>query len=449
VTPEETTLLRNLYRELAKGEPLDPLNPDKPEDTRKYVPIAVGPEAIDGLQQVVEWSVGESTQFFSGYRGAGKTTELKRLEQRLKGKGFFVVYADATEYLNPTSEITIAELLITLAGSFNDAIQLHLGKNPLKESIWERLGRFLQTNININEANLGFHAKDPASDTRLIASLKAELKIPTSLRKQFQNQLELHTNSLKAEVDKFFEDGVKAIRSRFTPETQVVFIFDSLEQLRGSALTENKVLESVQEIFDTHITRLDIPNVHMVYTVPPWLGMLLPGKVEVVMLHTPKQWEKDDYTKKYTEGRKYMHDIIKKRLGHGGYQTILGEPAQAQPLVDLLIDASGGHVRDLLRMLQALLLKTKTLPVTESVVLDAVSGLREDYRNISVGDARLLARIAETKRLYREDQKQINRLSLLLDLHLALYFKNQEAWYDIHPLVRDEVKALIEIQPNL
>jgi hypothetical protein len=311
------------------------------------------------------------------------------------------------------------------------------------------LGRFLQTNININEANLGFHAKDPASDTRLIASLKAELKIPTSLRKQFQNQLELHTNSLKAEVDKFFEDGVKAIRSRFTPETQVVFIFDSLEQLRGSALTENKVLESVQEIFDTHITRLDIPNVHMVYTVPPWLGMLLPGKVEVVMLHTPKQWEKDDYTKKYTEGRKYMHDIIKKRLGHGGYQTILGEPAQAQPLVDLLIDASGGHVRDLLRMLQALLLKTKTLPVTESVVLDAVSGLREDYRNISVGDARLLARIAETKRLYREDQKQINRLSLLLDLHLALYFKNQEAWYDIHPLVRDEVKALIEIQPNL
>jgi hypothetical protein len=42
---------------------------------------------------------------------------------------------------------------------------------------------------------------------------------------------------LKNNVDKFFEDGIKLIRASHGQDTPVVFIFDQLEQLRGTLQT--------------------------------------------------------------------------------------------------------------------------------------------------------------------------------------------------------------------
>jgi len=41
----------------------------------------------------------------------------------------------------------------------------------------------------------------------------------------------------------------------------------------------------------------------------------------------------------------------------------------------------------------------------------------------------------------------VGRLSRFLDTHLVLYLTNGEDWYDVHPLIRDEVCALAKLAP--
>lgn len=432
MTPDQDRLLRNLYNDLLKGEPLEP-------DDQRYVKLSEGAEPIAPLEKHIRWATNESTQFFSGYRGSGKTTQLKRLQANLRTGGFVVMYANAIDYINPSGEITISDLLITLAGSFNDQMTEQLGTNPLKESFWKRLNRFLKSTVTFTDLEL----KGTAG---IDVALKAELKTPSPLRKKFQEQLEYHVGPLKKEVDKFFEDAVVSIRKQLGKDKQVVFIFDSLEQLRGSAITENKVLESVQEVFNTHLERLSIPNVHTVYTVPPWLDLLLPGRLETRMIYTPKLWEKATRVE-YKNGIQHLQTVISKRVTPNGWQQIFGAEPQATTLVRQLINASGGHIRDLLRMLQSVIRNTETLPVNEAVIQSAIGELRESYANISIQDAKLLKQIATRNVLVRKENNanEINRLSLLLDLHLALYFHNGTDWYDIHPLVRDAVTTMLEI----
>ena len=81
--------------------------------------------------------------------------------------------------------------------------------------------------------------------------LKFELKSATNFRRSLRPVLANKLLELKSSVDKFFEDGIKLIRASHGDETQVVFIFDQLEQLRGTLQTEEDVIRSVERIFAT------------------------------------------------------------------------------------------------------------------------------------------------------------------------------------------------------
>ena len=98
---------------------------------------------------------------------------------------------------------------------------------------------------------------------------------------------------LKNNVDRFFEYGIKEVRKARGEDTQVVFIFDQLEQLRGTLQTEQDVIRSVERIFAVHIDLLKIPYVHAVFTVPPWLKFVLPGTVQITLLSTVHLWNND------------------------------------------------------------------------------------------------------------------------------------------------------------
>ena len=97
---------------------------------------------------------------------------------------------------------------------------------------------------------------------------------------------------LLSEVREFFEDGIKAVRKVRGDDAKVVFLFDSLEQIRGSLSNEHEVTHSVEVLFSTHIKSLEIPYVHVVYTVPPWLKFVLPG-LSMFVLPCLRLWNND------------------------------------------------------------------------------------------------------------------------------------------------------------
>lgn len=447
LSPEQRQIKKRIYQAL-DDKPLEP-------NDERYIPLykVTGCEdPIDRLREHIELTDFNSIQFFSGFRGLGKTTELFRLKQELEANGYFVVYADALQYISDAEPIDITDLLMVIAGAFSDAIENNENvKKDLKgESYWTRAYNYLlKTDVKIKEidakSSLGLLGLTGAE-----AGLKLELKETPSFRNKLQQILANRIGELKNEVDAFFEDGVKAIKSALSEETQVVFVFDQLEQLRGSRLNEDEVIRSVVKVFSQHKDKLELPYVHAIYTVPPWLQFAMPRRLgKVVQLQCVKQWDKGNKSiRPHLEGKKLLRKFILKRFGEEGYREFFGEDWNVEKSrADGLIDSSGGHFRDLLYLLREAVLPTKKeFPVTDKILEDAVSNVRESFLPIPKEDAPWLAEIERTnsESLPSSDDESIKTFMRFMDNHWVINFHNGEDWYDIHPIIREEVHKKLE-----
>lgn len=97
------------------------LLPDDPLYEPLYAAVPADP--VELIAKNINLEEVESLNFISGFRGAGKTTELFRLRKQLEGDGCFVLYANALDYLLPTEPVEISDFLLVLAGSFSEALE--------------------------------------------------------------------------------------------------------------------------------------------------------------------------------------------------------------------------------------------------------------------------------------------------------------------------------------
>lgn len=445
VTIEQRELLKRVYQNLADR----PLKPDDP----LYQPVyqAAGSEdPVDLMQTHIEFSAVESLQMFSGFRGSGKTTELFRLRKNLEEHGYVVLYGDALSYINPSEPIDISDLLIVLAGSFSDALEETLKIRIDGESYWTRLYNYLtKTEVELKEVAVKTEAATPATNwlggIKAGTDLKLALSSTPSFRQRLQQFLSNRLGELKNQLDKFIEDGVKAIRQSRGEDVKIVFLFDSLEQVRGSLTNEQAVIHSVKTLFANHLKKLELPYLHCVYTVPPWLQFVMPNVVKITLLPSVRQWNNDANRTPYQAGRDALCGLAKKRFGDGDFQEFFGSTDRA----DQLVAVCGGHFRDLLLLLRESVLRAKSLPVEDDVTQHAIQSVRRSFLPIAAEDAKWLDQIGKlrTCALPSDKPEDVGRLTRFLDTHFVLYLNNGEDWgedwYDIHPLIREDVAVIV------
>lgn len=440
--------LKDVYSRLADK----PLPPDSPF----YEPVYEDLELDDPVQRIatlIEFDGVDSVRLFSGFRGSGKTTELLRLQRRLETEGYFVIYADALDYVNAAEPIEISDLLVTLAGAFSDALEKALGADLQHETFWHRIRGFI-SRVGLTEAGVkvgvATPGKEAAGGLSADIDLKFALKSDVSFRHRLREQMANRLSELKGHVDAFFEEGVKRIRTDRGGDTKVVFIFDQLEQLRGTRQTEQDVIGSVQRIFSIHIDLLKIPYIHAVFTVPPWLKFVLPGTVQITLLPTVHLWNNDAERSRCAPAWTAFRSMIRRRLTDDRLHRLFGDDPGGQQKVDRLIDVCGGHFRDLLRLLSDAVVRAASLPalpVPAGLIDSVINAGRRDFLPIAQDDARWLDEIARVRAtaLASTDAAPVNRLARFLDSHLVLYFINADEWYDIHPLIRDEVAEVLRM----
>jgi hypothetical protein len=440
--------LRQLYANLAD----EALQPESPFYEPVYQQLGLE-DPVQKMSTLIEFDGVESIRLFSGFRGSGKTTELHRLQRVLEERGYFVLYADALNYVNAAEPIEITDLLMVMAGAFSDALEDKLGSDIARETFWDRIWTFLNTEINLKEASakLGYETpgKELFGSVKTGLDLKFELKSATNFRRELQGFLANKLKELKSNVDRFFEYGIKEIRKARGENTQVVFIFDQLEQLRGTLQTEQDVIRSVERIFAIHVDLLRIPYVHAVFTVPPWLKFVLPGTVQITLLSTVHLWNNDVGRSRCKEAWEVFRSLVRRRLRKEGSELLFGRQAAGQKLVDDVIGVCGGHFRDLLRLLRDTVVRATSLsnlPVPATVIVSTINAARRDFLPIAQDDARWLAEIARVRAtaLPSTEATPVNRLARFLDSHFVLYFVNADEWYDIHPLIRDEVAEVVQ-----
>lgn len=446
---DDESLLRRVYRRL-EDRPL------KPEDPF-YQPIyehSEGEDPVAKLQTHIEWTAAESLQLFSGFRGTGKTTELFRLRRDLERKGCLVLYADALDYLNAAEPVDITTMLLGIAGTFGEQLERSLGRGVLKASFWERFRDFLKnTAVKVSEASVKAEAGTPAKllagELKAGLDLKLALKTAPSFRQRVEQFMADRLGELKAQVNAFVEEGVKqARRKKKNADLPVIFLFDQFEQIRGSRSNEQAVIQSVQRLFAHHLPLLRLPLVHVIYTVPPWLQFALPGGFSIETLPCIRLWNNDEQRTRYERGHELLLQLIHKRFGPEAFARVFGPGKKGADLADELVTLSGGHFRDLLRLFRETLVLIRTwrpeLPVTSEVLDRAVVNVRNEYLPIALEDARWLDQIARRRDTALPDAspESIGRLSRYLDTHLVLYLTNGRDWYDLHPLIREEVERL-------
>ncbi|KYF53915.1 hypothetical protein BE04_42485 [Sorangium cellulosum] len=410
-----------------------PLEPGDPRYVHLYAGSSVlGRDPVDLLAEAIRFSPGQSIQLLSGFRGTGKSTELKRLESVLVREGYKVAYLDMERYVNMSTPVDISDFLMAVAGAFGEALAApeHLGRDMTKEGYWGRLVAFLtRTKITLPDLSAG--------------GVKANLKDDPTFRQELQGRMEGHLGALVADVRKFFEDCVKAIKARHGDETETVLLIDSLEKVRGTWSNARSVQDSVEVLFVGHAEKLKLPNVHLVYTVPPYLkarsmglGMLYGiGAVQIF----PAIKIRSDKGIINAPGVDAMREIVAKRSDD--YRRLLGEDER---LLERLIMMSGGSIRGLLRLLGEVIRRAKVLPVDEAVVEEAINQIRTEFLPIADADAEWLSEIAVTHEAALENIDRLPDLARFFDTQVVLCYRDGPEWYDVHPLIRDHVIAQVQ-----
>jgi hypothetical protein len=141
---------------------------------------------------------------------------------------------------------------------------------------------------------------------------------------------------------------------------------------------------------------------------------------------------------------KGMREVVGKRLPQ--WRDFFTE-AQLQRLAQ----HSGGDLRDYLRMLRltvARLLQSGQLPVPEILITDAEDAVRGDMLPIADNDRAWLHKIMASHKPELPSLDALPDFARLQEGKYLLHYRNGEDWYDVHPLLRAEVKNSGNKQPG-
>jgi hypothetical protein len=89
--------------------------------------------------------------------------------------------------------------------------------------------------------------------------------------------------------------------------------------------------------------------------------------------------------------------------------------------------------------------RAQTLPITDAVIQGAITSVRSSFLPIAADEAAWLHVISQThdSGLPNTLPESIVLFTRFLDTHQVLYLRNGEEWYDVHPLIREEVAELV------
>lgn len=419
-----------------------------PDDPR-YVPGLHGSDdenVINALlEEVLTRPAFDSHLFyFSGQRGTGKSTELRRLEQMLLGERAQVIRFDSLDFITETEKVTVESVLLLVTAGLAAWADEHYQQDFLTANAWTRFSAWLQSDVQLTE----FTAQ----------GLKVKLKEQQATVSEKIRQLSTPLEWTK-KVQDFAGEIIEFIRER-TRRERVVVIVDSLERLRGvSGADQDAMFHHVITTFAGDFDRLRIPGAGVVYSVPPYLALMADVRnfVTCYALASVRVYGKpianghptDNRRQPRPEGLEKMRCLI--ALRYPDWQQVMDASA-----LDTLAMASGGDLRHFMQRLvsgvvgKALFaLDRLPLQATDDLIKQVIDENRGETERLTVqSEWPLLANIARTHNAIAADRgDSLRTMARLFDTRVILNYRNGAEWFDIHPLLWPMIDKLNE-QPS-
>lgn len=388
------------------------------EQERYYVPIYErdgmrNQDLVPRMLDEIQFAVGQSVQFLSGFKGCGKTAELVRLRRRLEDAGYRVAFMDIQEYFNPLLPLETPKLPHALAAGFATALDRNLNGAPL-----QRFFEFLQRVRPKATVTAGYGDGTLNAGVELSAVLRDDPSFAAAAREAYNT----NRRTFREEFHAFFRDLLAGL-----PGSQpVVFIVDSIDHFRGLGDDFESVKSSVEAAFIDLAADLQIPNLHVIYTVPVYLEVG-PGTVRHVV--NVKLRERDGTP--YEPGRAALREVMSVRAPGQDLTRLLSYEAWNE-----LIEQSGGMFRDLLRLTGEILLDNTDLPLDQAALDRATMALREPYVTVLTKEQRaILRQVAKTHELFQDRAAKADETQLITMGAILRYPNSHTTWFDVHPLL--------------
>ncbi len=401
------------------------------------------------LERAIRRSDQDGLYYFSGQRGTGKSTELKRLATILNGSSASdrtgaaraepapsqvpetrAYIVDAMDYLSDTHPVDTVTLLLVIAIAFADRLSQPDALGQRSEAagagLLARFTAWLQSEVQITGITVGGVRAEFRKQQQSIARRLAEFDL--ARREQVMAQCTAYVSDMAAEV--------RALQKC----QKVVLIVDSLERLRGVGSEASDMFRRIVRMFDGDLHQLRVPGVQMVYSVPPYLPYLTNVKslVRLFMLASVRVFAAPSVAKRQPRphGMEAMRGVVERRFSD--WRSVISEGA-----LDRLILASGGDMRQLLRRLlidalEEAYFQPERLPLQENddIIASVIRRHEREFENLVVRDEfALLKSIATSNVLSLGSRDDLAVVAHFFDVRAVLNYRNGDDWVDLNPLL--------------
>lgn len=358
---------------------------------------------------------------FTGYRGTGKTTELYRLQARFREE-YEVIYYDASEKLD-LYNCKVTDLLMAIAEEIHEHMKT-IG-NTLSEKILKDVADWFFEKVLEKEKSIAAEAggnteiSSPKWFSLITSKIFAGMKVDTKDREIMRRKLENNFSGLLEKINILLTCAADQLKNQ--GKKGLIFMIDSLDKGGREGLDK--------ELFIANGKCFAQLKANFIYVVP--ISLLYDSQSSLLhfgheILPMIPVFEKDTDHIPQEENIRQLTELIGKRIVIEAIFTDSGETLRQ------FILTSGGHLRDLLKLLQeACSLTSNRISPPHAEI--AVNRLTNDYERIILDD--------QYKRLvnvYREQTSTNDAVSQSLihnNVILVYQQKNAMEWKDVHPAV--------------
>jgi len=372
---------------------------------------------------------------FVSHRGAGKTTELFQLIAQLENareNPYACIYFEANTELDP-NRFTTEDLLLVMARQIEAYLRESLNTTLPDEHLREIEDWFASRVVEkvigkqfVGEVRTEAEAKGGVPFlARLFGRVAAILKTESEYREKIERELQKYPGALTEAVNAFLD----AVRAKLAVDgRRLLILIDNMDRY-NPAVIDPILTNNADRFAELHANFIFTPPISLIY-IPQTQS--LDNLYRVFELPTVRLRDKvqdaDNYAALRSPGKELLEEVVAKRIDPDVFF-----PDRA--VLERAVAASGGAVRELLRILHAATLEIDEPPITREAVEKVLSDIRRRFRdraNLN-GWWDALVRIAETKQLPSDAREVCHQI-----LYLRMAFQyNGEGWYDIHPLVSE------------
>lgn len=432
--------------------PAKTLDISKQEDKSYYVDFSAvrGGELIAELKDKITWSEDFTCHLFTGHIGCGKSTELYRLKSELEAENYHVIYFEATDDLD-MGNVEVSDILLAIARRTAQELETLMKQ---AESGWQgvmqKAKNLLFTEIKLDvktgeipgvgkfELGVDFDNNVNVGLSTIIGEIKAQSRKNANLQDRLRNYLEPKTDGFLDVLNNGLfipiNDTLKA-----NGKNGLVIIIDGLDKLINTEKSPGKTLPAY--LFGDRGDQLSRLACHVVYTMP--LALCYSDEYTVIrqkfkndpiilpMIRVKNRDGEVDQT-----GINLLYLMVLSRafpqLSEAEKLTKIGEIFDGEEPLKQLCEVSGGHVRNLLIILNSWIIKEKKFPLSsaglEAVVVNQVAG---QTAQLTPDEWELLNRVHQTK-----DSSGDRDFSKLIRTLLVYEYRDEKgAWYEVNPIL--------------